>query len=104
MLILFDPVLQIHPEYEGYNGELINQVLLFNIPRIEFLKFFQPDVVLLQYPLMVNMPREIALNDLKYYLNKTNPASFFTGKFFSEFAYFLKVTMFTAFCGFNTGT
>jgi len=39
----------------------------------------QADVVLLQYPLRFPMDSKIALNDILYYQNKTDPNGFFTG-------------------------
>ena len=53
--IPFDNSLQIHLEYDGYNGTSIKQA----------------DVTLLQYPLMYPMPRSVAYNDLVYYQNRT---------------------------------
>jgi protein-glucosylgalactosylhydroxylysine glucosidase len=64
IVIPFNSTMQIHPEYDGYDGALINQ----------------PDVVLLQYPLRWKpYPAKIQLNDLSYYTKHTNMASFFTG-------------------------
>ncbi|KAM9957648.1 hypothetical protein ACTFIW_012615 [Dictyostelium discoideum] len=51
LVILFDEVSQWHPEYQGYNGETIKQA----------------DVVLLGFPLMYNMSKEVRKNDLIYY-------------------------------------
>jgi hypothetical protein len=42
LVILFDETLGIHPEYEGYPGDLIKQA----------------DVVLLHYPLQMDMSTE----------------------------------------------
>jgi trehalose/maltose hydrolase-like predicted phosphorylase len=63
MYIPFNKVLQIHEEYDGYNGHIINQA----------------DVVLLQYPVNWKMNRTIALNDVIYWQNKTDPNGYFTG-------------------------
>jgi trehalose/maltose hydrolase-like predicted phosphorylase len=55
----YDPVMGIHPEYEGYNGEIIKQA----------------DVVLLKFPLMWKGYDEVpesVKNDLVYYENVTD--------------------------------
>ncbi|CAD5119191.1 DgyrCDS7828 [Dimorphilus gyrociliatus] len=54
----YDQVRDYHPEYEGYT-----------IGR----KVKQADVVLLKYPLMVQMKRSTQINDLKIYENVTDP-------------------------------
>jgi trehalose/maltose hydrolase-like predicted phosphorylase len=59
----FDPTLQIHLEYDSYHGQIINQA----------------DVVLLQYPLMQNVSKQIAQNDAAYYQAKTDSNGYFTG-------------------------
>ena len=46
----------VHPEYDGYSGEPINQA----------------DAVLLQFPLLFEMSDDIAYNDLRYYENLTS--------------------------------
>lgn len=53
----------VHAQYTGYNGHTINQAT----------------VALLQYPLSMPMPRELAVADLKYYESVTATAGFFTG-------------------------
>eukprot|EP01120_Amphizonella_sp_Union-15-10_P002412 TRINITY_DN1261_c0_g1_i2.p1 TRINITY_DN1261_c0_g1~~TRINITY_DN1261_c0_g1_i2.p1 ORF type:complete len:703 (-),score=111.97 TRINITY_DN1261_c0_g1_i2:9-2117(-) len=63
LAIPFDQQLQIHLQYDGYNGHLINQA----------------DVVLLQYPLRYPMTPKVALNDILYYQNKTRNNGMFTG-------------------------
>jgi trehalose/maltose hydrolase-like predicted phosphorylase len=54
--ISIDPVLKIHLEHRGYAGEQIKQA----------------DVVMLTYPLNVSMPPEIGINDLNYYVPRTD--------------------------------
>ena len=54
--ILIDPVLKIHLEHSGYAGEQIKQA----------------DVVMLTYPLNASMPPEIGINDLNYYVPRTD--------------------------------
>jgi trehalose/maltose hydrolase-like predicted phosphorylase len=49
--------LGIHPEYSGYHGQLVKQA----------------DVTLLQYPWNYPMSRQIAQNDLSYYVPRTDP-------------------------------
>ncbi|XP_072035583.1 protein-glucosylgalactosylhydroxylysine glucosidase-like [Amphiura filiformis] len=52
MFILFDEKNQYHPEYEGYTlGTFIKQA----------------DVILLGFPLMVDMPEQVRKNDLMFY-------------------------------------
>eukprot|EP00012_Vannella_robusta_P002130 CAMPEP_0206182492 /NCGR_PEP_ID=MMETSP0166-20121206/94_1 /ASSEMBLY_ACC=CAM_ASM_000260 /TAXON_ID=95228 /ORGANISM="Vannella robusta, Strain DIVA3 518/3/11/1/6" /LENGTH=516 /DNA_ID=CAMNT_0053597205 /DNA_START=330 /DNA_END=1880 /DNA_ORIENTATION=- len=63
LLIPFDTTLQGHPEYEGYNGEMINQA----------------DTILMQYPLGIKMSEAVAHNDLSYYQKKTRKNGYFTG-------------------------
>jgi hypothetical protein len=75
MKIPFNETLQIHEEYDGYNGHTINQA----------------DVVLLQYPLGYPMESTIALNgtkgnfpakvslDVTYWQDKTDSNGYFTG-------------------------
>jgi trehalose/maltose hydrolase-like predicted phosphorylase len=53
----FSPSLGVHLEYDGYNGQKIKQA----------------DVVLLGYPLEMQMSRQIRQNDLKYYESRTDP-------------------------------
>ena len=56
LVILEDPVLGIHPEYEGYSGAVIKQA----------------DVVLLHYPLGMDMPLTLQKADLEYYSERTD--------------------------------
>jgi len=63
MSLPFDAKNQRHVEFDGYDGGLLNQA----------------DVALLQYPLMQDMTRQVAINDLIYYQSVTNSGSFFTG-------------------------
>eukprot|EP01116_Phalansterium_solitarium_P016178 TRINITY_DN3701_c0_g1_i1.p1 TRINITY_DN3701_c0_g1~~TRINITY_DN3701_c0_g1_i1.p1 ORF type:complete len:702 (-),score=253.28 TRINITY_DN3701_c0_g1_i1:809-2914(-) len=58
LVILFDPTLQIHPEYAGYHGQTIKQA----------------DVVLLGFPLDYPMTQAVRKNDVVYYANRTDPA------------------------------
>jgi len=55
--ILFNQEQQYHPEYDGYKGQRIKQA----------------DVVLLGFPLMLDMPAQVRYNDLIYYSEKTDP-------------------------------
>ncbi len=48
----------VHPEYSGYHGQLVKQA----------------DVTLLQYPWAWSMPHKVAVNDLDYYVPRTDPA------------------------------
>jgi len=54
--ILIDPALKVHLEHKGYKGEQIKQA----------------DVVMLTYPLSVQMPPQIGINDLNYYVPRTD--------------------------------
>ncbi|KAH3765729.1 protein-glucosylgalactosylhydroxylysine glucosidase [Pelomyxa schiedti] len=54
--ILFDEASQLHPEYDGYAGQTIKQA----------------DVVLLGFPLMMEMDDSVRLNDLIYYSDRTD--------------------------------
>jgi protein-glucosylgalactosylhydroxylysine glucosidase len=56
LVILFDADRGVHPEYQGYAGELIKQA----------------DVVLLHYPLGMDMPDEVRKADLEYYSARTD--------------------------------
>jgi len=56
MTLLFDPVLNIHPEYAGYDGREIKQA----------------DIVLLSYPLQMPMSDEVRRSDLAYYSDRTD--------------------------------
>lgn len=60
-------VVKIHPQYEGYHGEEINQA----------------DVALMQWPWHAEMDRQVAINDLQYYATRTGVSrktkGFFTG-------------------------
>ena len=53
----FDSTNNYHPEYEGYNGMEVKQA----------------DVILLGFPLMVNMSLDVRRNDLSFYEPRTNP-------------------------------
>eukprot|EP01119_Soliformovum_irregulare_P008598 TRINITY_DN21702_c0_g1_i1.p1 TRINITY_DN21702_c0_g1~~TRINITY_DN21702_c0_g1_i1.p1 ORF type:complete len:726 (+),score=154.23 TRINITY_DN21702_c0_g1_i1:209-2179(+) len=57
--IPFDDKLQVHPEFDGYHGQLIKQA----------------DVILLGYPLMYPMSTTIRKNDLVYYSARTDIAN-----------------------------
>ena len=57
MFIPFDSTNNYHPEYEGYNGIEVKQA----------------DVILLGFPLMVNMSLEVRRKDLSFYEPRTNP-------------------------------
>jgi trehalose/maltose hydrolase-like predicted phosphorylase len=48
---------RVHPEFAGYKGQLVKQA----------------DVTLLQYPWARPMPRAVAVNDLNYYIPRTDP-------------------------------
>lgn len=55
-LLLFDEKLGIHPEYQGYHGQKIKQA----------------DVVLLGFPLMMNMTAASRRADIEYYAPRTD--------------------------------
>lgn len=57
LVILFDAAQGIHTEYKGYHGQTIKQA----------------DVVLLGFPLMMNMSRQTRQADLEYYATRTDP-------------------------------
>ncbi|CAM9360841.1 unnamed protein product, partial [Ectocarpus fasciculatus] len=57
IVILFNETLGIHPEYDGYSGDVVKQA----------------DVVLLHYPLGMDMPLDVLKADLDYYSNLTDP-------------------------------
>ena len=57
MYVPFDATNSYHPEYEGYNGVEVKQA----------------DVILLGFPLMVNMSTDVRRNDLRFYEPRTNP-------------------------------
>lgn len=57
LVLPFDPVLNIHPEYAGYKGQQVKQA----------------DVVLLGFPLMMEMPTDVRRADLEYYSARTDP-------------------------------
>ena len=66
----------VHAEYEGYAGQAINQA----------------DAVLLQFPLQVPMPDQLAFNDLQYYASRTSvpgqsSRDFYTGDSSYSIAY-----------------
>lgn len=52
----FDESLQIHLEYDGYNGEIIKQA----------------DVILIGFPFNFPMDEQVRLNDIVYYTNRTD--------------------------------
>ena len=56
--IPFDEVNQYHPEYDGYSGQEIKQA----------------DVILLGFPLMYNMTKQVRANDLNFYSTVTDLA------------------------------
>ncbi|XP_070563897.1 LOW QUALITY PROTEIN: protein-glucosylgalactosylhydroxylysine glucosidase-like [Ptychodera flava] len=60
MFILFDDDRQYHPQFEGFDPEGENVIIK------------QSDVVLLGYPLMMNMTPEVRRNDLTIYENLTD--------------------------------
>lgn len=57
LVILFDPILKIHTEYKDFPEG--NALFKFIVK--------QADVIMLQYPLDVQMPDEVKLNDIKFY-------------------------------------
>lgn len=57
MYIPFDVTNNYHPEYDGYRGIEVKQA----------------DVILLGFPLMVNMSLDVRRNDLSFYEPRTNP-------------------------------
>lgn len=57
MYIPFDVTRNYHPEYEGYRGTEVKQA----------------DVILLGFPLMVNMSFDVRRSDLSFYEPRTNP-------------------------------
>jgi len=81
MYIPFDEELQIHLEYDGYNGHVcLNRFISMSTTYRCFEQMInQADVALLQYPLGYPMSKQIAHNDLVYWQNKTNPDGYFTG-------------------------
>jgi trehalose/maltose hydrolase-like predicted phosphorylase len=57
LVILFDPILKIHTEYQGFpKGNVVYKFVVK-----------QADVILLQYPLDIQMPDDVRLNDIKFY-------------------------------------
>jgi len=55
----------------------------------------QADVALLQYPLGLTMPEDVAVNDLNYWQNHTNPNGYFTGdRYSSKACFYLSLTSF----------
>jgi len=54
--IPYDEKNQIHPEYDGYSGKTIKQA----------------DAILLGFPLMIPMSKEVRYNDLVYYSERTD--------------------------------
>jgi trehalose/maltose hydrolase-like predicted phosphorylase len=57
LVVLRDAKLGIHPEFAGYQGQLVKQA----------------DVTILQYPWRRPMPRRVAQHDLDYYVPRTDP-------------------------------
>ncbi len=57
IVVPIDPQLGIHPEFDGYQGQLVKQA----------------DVTLLQYPWNYPMSGTIATNDINYYVPRTDP-------------------------------
>jgi trehalose/maltose hydrolase-like predicted phosphorylase len=57
LVVPFDSSLGIHPEFDGYGGQLVKQA----------------DVTLMQYPWDYAMPRKAALADLDYYVPRSDP-------------------------------
>jgi hypothetical protein len=57
LVVPFDSSLGIHPEFDGYGGQLVKQA----------------DVTLMQYPWGYAMPRKAALADLDYYVPRSDP-------------------------------
>jgi trehalose/maltose hydrolase-like predicted phosphorylase len=57
IVVLTNPMLGIHPEFAQYGGQLVKQA----------------DVTLLQYPWAYPMSARIALNDINYYVPRTDP-------------------------------
>jgi trehalose/maltose hydrolase-like predicted phosphorylase len=58
LVVLTNHSLGIHPEFAGYGGQLVKQA----------------DVTLLQYPWSFPMPARTALNDINYYVPRTDPS------------------------------
>ncbi|XP_068683717.1 protein-glucosylgalactosylhydroxylysine glucosidase-like isoform X1 [Montipora foliosa] len=58
MYIPFDSKLRYHPEFDGYHPDV---------------KVKQADVVLIGYPVMHEMEKQVRYNDLAYYQNLTDP-------------------------------
>jgi trehalose/maltose hydrolase-like predicted phosphorylase len=57
LVVPFDRAKGIHPEFQGYGGQLVKQA----------------DVTLIQYPWRFPMPRARALADLDYYVPRSDP-------------------------------
>jgi trehalose/maltose hydrolase-like predicted phosphorylase len=57
LVVPVDNALNIHPEFSGYGGQLVKQA----------------DVTLLQYPWGYAMPPKLALDDINYYVPRTDP-------------------------------
>lgn len=57
MYVPFDATNNYHPEYDGYRGNEVKQA----------------DVILLGFPLMVNMSLDVRRSDLSFYEPRTNP-------------------------------
>jgi trehalose/maltose hydrolase-like predicted phosphorylase len=57
LVVPVDTAQNIHPEFSGYGGQLVKQA----------------DVTLLQYPWGYAMPSKLALDDINYYVPRTDP-------------------------------
>jgi trehalose/maltose hydrolase-like predicted phosphorylase len=57
LVLLYDRQRGIHPEFRGYQGQLVKQA----------------DVTMLQYPWQRPMPRAVAQRDLNYYVPRSDP-------------------------------
>ena len=57
LVLLFDRSKGIHPEFQGYQGQLVKQA----------------DVTMLQYPWARRMPARVAQRDLNYYVPRSDP-------------------------------
>jgi trehalose/maltose hydrolase-like predicted phosphorylase len=57
LVLLYDKQRGIHPEFRGYQGQLVKQA----------------DVTMLQYPWQRPMPRAVAQRDLNYYVPRSDP-------------------------------
>jgi trehalose/maltose hydrolase-like predicted phosphorylase len=57
LVVLFDPAQGIHPEFQGYAGQMVKQA----------------DVTMLQYPWQYPMPAAVAQQDINYYVPRSDP-------------------------------